>query len=145
MLATPTGPADLAVQAVVVDKEDCPELPSQHAWEEAASWKEETGSVLEEVRHREGCNPVRSRYCWTAVGWEEEVRLGDFQVQEDEEGGQGLHVRLEAAHLHSKNHWSLKVQASQDLASVSAKLPDTNYYFILHTVTQMSTLERVWC
>ena len=31
ILVTPTGPADLAVQAVVVDKEDCPELPREDA------------------------------------------------------------------------------------------------------------------
>ena len=31
-----------------------------------------------------------------------EGRVGEAQVEEDEEGGQGLHVRLEAAHLDSK-------------------------------------------
>ena len=31
-----------------------------------------------------------------------EGRVGEAQVEEDEEGWQGLHVRLEAAHLDSK-------------------------------------------
>ena len=31
-----------------------------------------------------------------------EGRVGEAQVEEDKEGGQGLHVRLKAAHLDSK-------------------------------------------
>ena len=71
-----------------------------------------------------------------------EGRLGEAQVEEDEEGGQGLHVRLQAAHLDRKAEGSRLAESSppglgfpllaqlQGLASVSAKLPDTSCYFI---------------
>ena len=102
-MATPSGPADLAVKAVVVDKEGCPEFQSTDAWEEALSWEEKAGPVLQEESHGEGCNKVRSRFCWPAerkIGsGMEESRIDEAQVQEDEEGWQGLHVRLKAAHL----------------------------------------------
>ena len=112
-MATTAEPADLAVQAVVVDEEDRPELPGQHAREEAASWEEKAGFVLQEESHGEGCNPVRSRFCWSAGGGVK-GRVGEAQVEEDEEGGQGLHVRLKAAHLDSKIEGSRLKDAHPD-------------------------------
>ena len=70
------------MHAVVVDKEDCPELPGKDAGEEALSWEEKAGSVLQEESHCEARNPVGS-----VGGGEEEGGLGEAQVQDDKKRG----------------------------------------------------------